>query len=613
MTERPTIEKPTAETSFAEPKTPETGPIELASERGSVLLIALLMLVVFTLVGATFLTLSNTEGMISTNHTGSVQSLFVAESAAQLAYESLAASNFQSFTHQADGSPQTIGTLTPVAFPGTLTLDDAGVQGFTEERDDGWYVWEWNPGDPDPSLTNTGLLEQIRFSVRPASADPNDSQFVIEVEGVVGRFRKRLQVLGYSESIFTYAVFSDGPLTEFTRGEDQTITGKIHANGDLFMRPADPRTLTINSPSLTATGRIVRTTDLFGRDLFSGGSTVLIDDNTGTPVEMVLGAPGTAMDSDNPNWTNDDPNDGIDGALELWGGVVRDGQLGAVHIDPPPVETIVAGGWYDQRAGLRLSAGDTQTDELGNDVSAAIAGAVTEVTFWNDATEEYETVQEIDMAALNASGYFPPNGLLYSDVPIRLVNASELNGDLTIACAHNVYTRGDFNTTNKRPAAILSRGRIWHLSDAWNDSDSVTQGATSGRQAQNGTTTINAAMLDGQPAMGTGQWADIDGDGTPDDPTAGDASPDADFLLESWGGSRTLRKYGSIVHLQNADMADSPDNAGKQPWEISWITNGAYAPPSRDYSYDPALAGLTGQPPFTPMTGRIFLWQEISP
>ena len=580
-------------------------------ERGSVLLIAMLMLIVFTVIGGTFLTLANTEGSISRNHSADVQALFVAESGAQLAYESLAANNFQGFTHQPDGSVETVNRLIPIAFPGTLVLDDVGSQGLEDERDDGWLVWQWRPGDPGAGLTNTGQTETFRISVRLASANAFETQFIIDVEGGVGRFKERLQIMGVTEPIFTYAIFSDGPLSEFTRGQDQHVEGKIHANGDMYFRPWNPRTLSIDSPSVTATGRMIRTTDIFGRDLYSG-STVKIKDATGSYIEMALGNPGTAMDSDNSDWTNDNNADSIDGALELWDGIVRDGSLGAPRVDPPPVETLEPGGWYDQRAGLRLSAGDRQENGAGTDVSGALGAAVVEKTFWNPAIGEYVTVQEVDVAALNASGQFPSNGLLYSDVPIRLVNADQLNGGLTVVCAHSVYTKGSFNSVNKKPASIVSKGRVWHTSNNWSDDERYTKGSRSGRQASNGTTTINAAIVDGHPAVNTAQYADLDGDGSPDDPSAGNAIANADQLLETWGGSRTLRKLGSIVHLQNADMADNPRNSGKTADEVAWIRYGAYSPPARDYAYDTALAAMSGQPPFTPMTGRIFLWQQLS-
>ena len=590
---------------------PPHTPAPMGGERGSIVVISLLMLVVFTILGATFLTLANTEGQIATNVREDVQALFVAESGAHMAYQELAANNFQGWTHQPDGSPEVVSPLLPITFPGQLVLDGPGPDGLREERDDNTMVWEWAPGDPGTGLTRTGQPECIRFAAHPTTSNPLSTEFVIDVDGSLGESHQRLEVRGVIEPAFTFALFADGPLSEFTRAEDQTITGKVHANGDMYFRPWAPRTLSIDAPAVTATGRMIRTTDIFGRDLFSG-SHVRIKDRDGNWVEMALGSPGSAMDSQNANWTNDDPADGVNGAMELWDGIVRDGELGASRVDPPPVATITPGGWYDQRASLRLHGGDSQEDAGGNDISVALGAAVHEVTFWNPAIGEYTTVQEIDMAALNASGYFPPNGLIYADTPLRVANASELAGPLTIVSSQSIYTKGNFNSVNKAPAAIITRNRIWNLSNAWNDSDAVTKGSMSGRQAANGTTTINAALVDGQPAIGTAQCADLNGDGNPDDPGAGSAIENADHLLEAWGGSRTLKKYGSIVHLQTADMADNLRNAGHSPAEEPWIRFTAYDPPVRDYGYDPSFSGNAGQPPFTILVGRIYLWQQIN-
>jgi hypothetical protein len=581
-------------------------------ERGSVLVIALLMITLFSLVGGTFLVLSNTEGKIATNQEKSAQALYVAESGAHAAYREFAASNFRARTHNGDGSIATASQLRPVVFGVELVRDDSDDNGLADERNDGWFVWEWNPGDPaGSSLTGSGLPESFRFSLRPASTAADEDEYVIDVVGQVGQFRRRLQIQGYTEPAFSYALYSDGDLSEFVRGVDQDVNGKIHANGDLFLRPSGT-TLSIDSQSMTATGQMIRNTDAWGRDMTSG-NTVRIKDRDGNWVEMANGVTGTAMDSRHAEWTNDNPSDGIDGALELWDGIVKDAALGAVSVDPPPIETMAPGGYYDTRAALRVRSGDVQVDAAGNDVSAWLGDAVTEKTFYNKALEQEVTVQEIDVQKLMDTGNWPANGLLYSEVPIRLVNADELQDDLTIVAHHSVYTKGHFNSVNKRAAAIISSGRIWHLSNAWSDDPALTYGSKSSRQASNGTTVINAALVDGTPVVHEANFADLDGDGSPDDPSAGDAWANNDQMLESWGSSRTLQKRGSIVHLQFADMADNVYNSGILDHEVAWSKHAEYSPPYRDYGYDPAFAGMAGQPPFAPLVSKLYLWQEITP
>jgi Tfp pilus assembly protein PilX len=581
-------------------------------ERGSVLVVSLLMITLFSLVGSTFLILSNTEGRIATNQEKGAQALYVTESGAHVAYREFAASNFRGRTHEWDGTMATSSVLVPTVLGSPLVVDDANYNGLADERNDGWLVWEWKPGDPDSlSLTDTGLPESFRFSVRPVSAAPDEDEYVIDVIGRVGKFQRRIQVQGYTEPAFSFALYANGDLSEFVRGVDQDVFGKVHANGDLYLRPSGT-TLSVDSPAMTCTGQMIRNTDAWGRNM-SSGNTVRIKNRSGNWVEMVNGPTGTAMDSRHADWTNDDPADGIDGALELWEGVVRDGSLGAVSVDPPPAETMERGGWYDSRAAIRIRSGDVQVNQGGTDITAWLADAVTEKTFYNKAMDIDVTVQEVDVGKLVATGQWPANGLIYSEVPVRLVNAVELQDDLTVVTNHSVYTKGDFNSVNKRAAAIISSGRIWHLSDAWSDDPVLTHGSKSSRQAADGTTVINAALVDGIPVVHEANWADLDGDGVRDDPGAGTAWANNDQMLESWGSSRTLQKRGSIVHLQFADMADTLTNADIAPHEIGWSKHAEYSPPRRDYGYDPALAGLAGQPPFAPLVSRLYLWQEVTP
>jgi hypothetical protein len=583
----------------------------LRDERGSTLIVALAVLTLLAVVGGTFLTLSRTEGGIALNQEKGTVALYLTESGIHAALAEFTASGFQSWTHAGDGSILGDGTMVSRVFEGEgLIRDDSADNGLHDERNDGWFVWEWTPGDSGSGMTQTGLPESVRLSLRPASPAPDEDKFIIDAIGAVGKFRRHIQVLGIVEPLFTHSLFSDGDLSEFTLGVDQQVYGKIHANGDMYFAPLGTR-LTIHSPSVTAVGRMFRTRDAWGQPV-SGFEEVKIQGTAGI-TEMVGGPVGTAMDSENPDWANDDPDDGIDGAMDLWGGVVRDGSIGVNRVEVPPVEMFYPGGFYDVNAAIRVRAGDVQVDNSGNDISVAVGSAIREVTFWNPSIEEYVTVQEIDLAELDQIGLFPANGLLYSEVPLRLTNSNQLASDLTVVANHSIYTKGDYNAQNKRAAAIMSTGRIWHLSDAWQDDDAVTRGPVSGRQAANGTTNVNAALLDGQPIVNEANFADLDGDGSPDDPTAGDAQANSDRLLEAWGAARILKTRGSVAHLVFADMADELDNSGMASNEVAWIKHSAYTSPHRDSMFDNSLAGMSGQPPFWPRIARVYRWQEITP
>ena len=73
---------------------------------------------------------------------------------------------------------------------------------------------------------------------------------------------------------------------------------------------------------------------------------------------------------------------------------------------------------------------------------------------------------DIDVGAMITAGDFPANGLIYCNRPVRFYNASDLGGNrLMIASNSTVYTKGDVNTVNKQGMSIMTKHRIYILSD----------------------------------------------------------------------------------------------------------------------------------------------------
>lgn len=582
-------------------------------QRGIALVIALSLLVAMSLLGALYVALSTTENQIALNENLAAKALRMAETGWNVAFNEFASVNYHDYTHNANLTYPGANPLTLVQVP-NVVLDDQDNNGLTDERNNGDYVWEWQPGDAHASLAGTNLPESFRFRIYPKTDQAGEDEFYMESTGRVGNAVRTIRVGIFRESGYRYAIFSDGDMGEFTRGRDQTIGGRIHANGDICFRPESGQTLSIIAESLTATGKMIRSRDLWGRPA-AAGATVEIKDGDGIWQEMEGGDAGVAFDSENPNWTNADPDDGIEGALEKWDGIVRDGQLGAEYVKPPNMSALNAGGYYEQQAAIRVHSHDFQTNSAGVDISDVLGDAVREVTFWNASLDQYVTVQDIDVAALVAAGCFPSNGLLFSDQPTRIVNSDQLPAPLTVVADNSVYTIGDFNSVDKKPAAILSTGRVWHVSSNWKDDDYYTKGDRTRRQASNGTTTINAAIVDGFPVVDEANWADLDEDGEPDG-YSGDCWANSDHLLEVWGGGpeRVLVKRGSVMHLQGANMVEDPEsNIIDEPAEIAWLKHSAYMPPVRDYAYDPDLENPWNQPPYAPFVARVFTWEEVIP
>ena len=190
---------------------------------------------------------------------------------------------------------------------------------------------------------------------------------------------------------------------------------------------------------------------------------------------------------------------------------------------------------------------------------------------------------------------------------------------MLVSC-RNIYTHGNFNTVDKKAAAIMTMHRIYHLSELYDDiNDHSTPTASD--------TWINAALIDGAQTVDEYNWADRDDDHIYDlsgisiydnweektasgfnNPSPTSPWANVDDLLENWSG-KNLYKHGSVVHLCNATMCPNLNNTNLQDDELAWIKAVNYSPPTRHYSYDPDLGTPENQPPFTPLIGSITSWQ----
>jgi hypothetical protein len=81
----------------------------------------------------------------------------------------------------------------------------------------------------------------------------------------------------------------------------------------------------------------------------------------------------------------------------------------------------------------------------------------------------------------------------------------------------------------------------------------------------------------------------------------------------------TLRRWGSILHMQNAFMAhiDNHDAGpqtitnGKPSWYTYWIVQSNYSPPQRDYRYNPLFSAEGNLGPLAPAVGTTAMWLQL--
>jgi hypothetical protein len=562
-------------------------------EKGFALVLVLAILMTLTVFGVGVLTSTGTNVALTRNYEASTQAMNMAEIGAKIAYREFINSGFLKTTHTINKAAKATGDSLL-----TTTLTNSIVE------TNGDFKWEWDTSKSYDPLWNTHTPHGFIFRVFYVSG----FAFVIESEGWYGTIHRRIRAKGEIETMFQFSYFASRDLGEFVRGAAQQIKGKVHANGNMYVRPSGAD-LSVNTSSFTATGFIIRSRDAWGRPDDSGRCLITKNaQDSGIWVEMQPGAPrgseGIAFDSYNSNW-----NDKTLGAKALWGGVVRDK---VPYKSPPPIQTLTPGGYYDLNAGLHITS-TTHTTKAW----------ATQVTFWNWNEQRNVTVENINVRAMILAGDWPGNGLVYCNTPVRLSNADTLATKLMFTSCRTVYLLGDINTKQKKGASIMTLHRVYQLSGIWSDAFSNN---SKNRAAQN--TTINAALVDGAPTVDEYNWVDRNSDHRYDNNNqliyddwdhktaagfnipASDTDPwaNCDDLLENWVG-KTLTKLGSTVHLNGATMAANLDNSGIQADQLHWVRKTGYGAPTRVYSYDPDLATPGGQPPFTPLIGHIKSWE----
>ncbi|MEW6281910.1 MAG: hypothetical protein AB1758_25110 [Candidatus Eremiobacterota bacterium] len=621
----------------------------MRNKRGFILLLVMLLIPLCFLLMFMIVRLNIQETHYAMTRTGQGHAFFLAESGLQVGYDAFAASNFSRTTNLA-GPADTPGLENTGA--NRLVINTALYPGMTDQGANG-YVWIWNRGDnPLNSFSSTGRPEGYQIQVWFDDANPavwhlRSSAFYGNNAGEGQRFQAVHELSGSTDQMLKYAIFDNGDLSEFVRGPEQTVYGKVHANGDLYIRPsnggANALTLRLNTYVLdgenliTTAGKVIRHKDAWERNAVTSG-TVKIEKTTGNyevlskgnGLKWSLANPLGSYDSFHQDWTKPDAS----GATQKFANRVKDGSLGQTTLDPPNIGSLEPGGYYQQQA----QAG-------GLEIKSSTTGSwISQKTFYNNKEERSVTVWEVDVQAMAAAGKWPNNGLIYSEVPLRFVNAGKfpncstypvVSNGLTVATNRTIYTKGDFNDEqptnyvppaggdlNTPPVALMTTDRIYHLSNGFNDAQHTNNAALKNGADDGNKIEIHAALIDGAPTVDEiGKVTDTnifdawEKAGMPptdipyaiDNPNSDRAWANSDDYLENLS-ALTVTKLGTIVHLQNATMPQFSANPSTLPAGVTpWIYHNHYSPPTRDYRY-----ARNGQaPPFIPNLGVKAFWRQI--
>ncbi|MCB2231105.1 pilus assembly PilX N-terminal domain-containing protein [bacterium] len=539
--------------------------ITMKSERGIVTVIALIMVGMLTLIGLAALSTSDDEVSIAGNELQEMRAFYAAESGLDAAGAAL------QHDYEVTGVPPT----NPPS--GSDSVNGCIVSYFT--TDDGAATQR--------TLT-TGTLAGLHALVK---------SFTISSVAVKSGDNSRIALQQSFETalvpIFQFAVFYGQDL-EIDPGPDMTLIGRVHSNGDMFLNPAS--NLRMDS-YVTASGELLRGSK--GTDPFKSGD-VFIKDASGNYVSMRSGS----------DWVDNNYADWYDSSISKWDGRVQDEAHGAQSLNVPisnsgdPHKLIERAASnpdsYENKATLKFIDGQAYSKVGGvwqNVTANMIAdGVITQTSdeFYDQREYEWVDAFELDVQAMYDHGYAPSNGVIYfsdevsssSDWPaLRLHNAEELGDGLTIACENPIYTVGNFNSVDKKPASFISDA-LTVLSASFDDSKSTLY--YTNRVAQS--TTINASYVTGGVETGPG----VESGGFHNLPR----------FLEYWGG-RDFRWTGSAIHLWYSQQATAT-------WRPE--SGGYYRAPTRVWAYDTDLDDPNKLPPETPVV-RVFQrtgWRQVN-
>ena len=438
--------------------------------------------------------------------------------------------------------------------------------------------------------------------------------------------------------VFQYVVCYNEVL-EILPGPNMRLTGRIHSNQDIYL--GTHNTLTMDTDYLRTAGKLYR--KRLDEDIFMSGPDIvdvrvkgagyyeaMMSKSQLAPIPSISGMDSSFEGYDaNEDGDYEDPGDLMPWgplSLERWNGTVVTDVHGQKEVAVPEVPTIkrfvpqmggdyiydegsgnyfevgpgtgdYAKGFYHSEADLIIiddtaytSDGTEITDWPDQDGDGMPDNPISEKEFFDGREEKYVTVTEIDMELLNASGYFPDNGLIYAartdasaSQPngIRVMNGSELAGPVTVVSENPIYLWGDYNTVNKQPASFI--GDAWNiLSNNWDDTKQNNQLPT----AQG--TTINACVISGIVLTAPGSQYSGGFENFP-------------RFHENWDNI-LCRLRGAFANFWESEF-------GQGQW-IYGSDN--YTAPTRDWNWDSDMLNINNLPPYTPRTVRIIkrVWSE---
>ena len=572
--------------------------------RGFALMTVVLMVAVLMAMIAAYFMLTRIELATTRSTSNQASGFYAAEAGLNLRAEEIRAT-FLGYNRPSGTSPTTPNPCTGSNLgSGDFACKTYNINGRTVRT----YVIE-HPGNPSQIRVPPGELfqnlnaQEYRYSVFSVAIGPDQQpEAILEM-----RFKSRLVPM------FQFAAFYDKDL-EILPGPNMVLEGPVHANGDLYLNAGGGSRLDILGQVTTA------------GDLYRGRK----NNSTCSGEVRVYDTSFTLRDLDHCDGSRYKFNASD---LAPWGVNIQV-QVDRLTVPSPDFLDPDPGRLYwdkaDLRVALDLSSGSPQIKVYRPDKTVDVFASTTLTTtcstvgysntFYNnrelktiqmldvdmramlDCIHSYNLIPGVDLDDATQGGlvlYFTvlgPDSDNINGYGVRVMNGAVLAASdgtpvrgLTVVTDQAVYVQGDYNATNKRPAAFLADS-LNVLSSAWND-DSKSYDDLSARVAS--ATTINAAFL-----AGTDLTGGADGPSGQDVGNYNGGLENYPRFHERWTGV-PFRYRGSFVSLGTPNHVNGAWAYGTP----------IYTAPQRDWHYDTDFDDASKLPPLTPRF--VYLRQEL--
>jgi hypothetical protein len=467
-----------------------------------------------------------------------------------------------------------------------------------------WSDWEFNDGENQVArtfvqagmTTNYVVLDSTYSGLKAFVSTyrvVSHARNLNSSEGVVAGVLQELQLARIP--VFQFAMYSSGDM-EISCGRPFAITGRVHANDNLYVEPDDA--LTFQSDVTAVTSILFQRHPLDTRGAPAGSAVYTYPDLKVSPVlPMTLpigttNTPEAIRDIIQPPPADEDPNSPL-GRLRYYNQAdmvltISNSGVTATSGRSDNFNTMVPTNEVADMVSITNEFYDKREDKTVRPVDIDV-GKLAEWSRTNSSLGNIASVYVLDLRTLPATTNLPA---------VRLFNGTTLPAaGLTVATARPLYVQGHYNQTNSanlgttntittRPAS-LAADAVTILSENWTDARSTLPNA-SDRPAK--PTTVNAAILTGVVETTYGKYSG----GMENFPR----------FLEEWGTANPLTYNGSMVRMFPSLYATN-----------AWGKPEVYVPPKRDWAYDANFNEKNKLPPLTPGLLKVLRgqWATVAP